>query len=307
MAPPSDVDGLFQLQLADYTAARNALAARLKAAGHAEDAGAVKALPKPSPSAWTVNQLYWHHRKAFNELMASGQRLRNAQASKLAGRGSDLRGPIEAHRAALREALTRAAALFHDAGQAPTRELTRRIATTLDALTNRDRRSFAPPDGRLTHDMDPLGFESLAPLVPRQAGALRGTGRSRVIPFRHRAEPNRPKKLDAAERQRVRREARKAQLRAAAAALSAAERASRDARKAAARAESVLRRAAARVKVAEKAKAGLEKRIEKAAAVADAARQDARRVAAAAEEAAQAIADAEHARGQARRALDLLS
>ena len=43
-----DVDGLFRLPLAEFTAARNALAARLKKAGRPSDADAVKALPKPS-------------------------------------------------------------------------------------------------------------------------------------------------------------------------------------------------------------------------------------------------------------------
>ncbi len=63
MAAPSDIDDLFQLPLTEYTAARNALAASLKAAGRAKDAMAVKALPRPPLSAWTVNQLYWRHRK----------------------------------------------------------------------------------------------------------------------------------------------------------------------------------------------------------------------------------------------------
>ena len=51
MAPSSDIDVLFQIPLVEYTAARNALAASLKAARRTEDAVAVKALPKPSLSA----------------------------------------------------------------------------------------------------------------------------------------------------------------------------------------------------------------------------------------------------------------
>lgn len=118
MAAPSDIDGLFQLPVTEYTAARNALAASLKAAGRTKDATAVKAQPKPSLFAWTVNQLYCRHRKAFNRLMAAGERLTNAQASQLAGRGGELRAPIEAHRAALGEAITRAAALLCSAMRA---------------------------------------------------------------------------------------------------------------------------------------------------------------------------------------------
>lgn len=306
MAPSSDIDVLFQIPLVEYTAARNALAASLKAAGRTEDAVAVKALPKPSLSAWTVNQLYWHHRRAFNQLMAAGERLRNSQALRLAGRGSELRAPSEAHRAALGKVTRRAAALLRDAGHGPTPELTHRITTTLEALASLGGQS-SPPDGRLTRDVDPPGFEALAALVPRRGDGLRGTGRSRIIPFRQRAEPSRPKKLDAAGRRRERQEAHKARRLAATVAFRDAERALRDARQAAARAESALRVAAARVKVAEKTKGVMGKRLEKAAAGADAARRAARRVAGVAEEAAQAIADAERTRAEARRALDALS
>ena len=307
MPAASDIDALFQLPLTEYTAARNALAASLKAAGRAKNALAVKDLPKPPLSAWTVNQLYWRHRRAFDRLMAAGERLQKAEVSRLAGRGGGLRAALDAHRAALREATGRAAHLLRATGHTPTPELTRRITTTLQALGALGRQSSAARAGHLTHDVEPPGFNALASLVPRKGGAARGVGRSRVIPFRQRVETSRPKKQGTAARTRDRQEARKAQRAAATVALRHAERALRDARMAAAKAESTLRVAARRVKVAEKTKAALEKRFEKVAADADGARQEARRVAAAAEEAAQAIADAERARDQARRALDALS
>lgn len=304
MSAPSDIDDLFQLSLTEFTAARNALTAKLKAAGQAEDAAAIKALPKPPLSAWTVNQLYWRHRKALDQLVASGERLRKAQASQLADRGKGERGKgergkaelrvlIEAHRAAVSELSTRAAALLRDAGHPPTPDLTRRITTTLEALAAYGSQPSAPPAGRLTGDVDPPGFDALAALVPRKGGRARGTEPSRVIPFRQRTAPGPTKKLDAAGKKRQREEDRKAQRAAAAAALLDAERTLRDARKAAAQAEAALRRAAARAKVAEQQKAALEKRFEKVAADADGVRQDARRVASAAEEAAQAVTDAE--------------
>src|SRR5678816_1545408 len=64
------VDGLFQLPLSDFIAARKALAARLKQLGHPTEAERVKVLAKPSTSAWAVNQLYWQHRETFDELIA---------------------------------------------------------------------------------------------------------------------------------------------------------------------------------------------------------------------------------------------
>src|SRR5215212_8793341 len=81
-----DVDALFQLPLTEFTAARNALAGRMKKSGHSGDADAIKALPKPSVAAWVVNQLYWKHRSAFDRLIDTGERFRRAQAAHLAGK-----------------------------------------------------------------------------------------------------------------------------------------------------------------------------------------------------------------------------
>ena len=52
-----EIAGLYQLPLADFTAARNALA---KQAG--ARASEVKALQKPPVAAWAINQLYWQRR-----------------------------------------------------------------------------------------------------------------------------------------------------------------------------------------------------------------------------------------------------
>ena len=69
-----EVDALFKLPLAEFTGARNTLGARLKKSGQGDEAARVKALAKPSISAWAVNQLYWHHREAFDQLIDSGER-----------------------------------------------------------------------------------------------------------------------------------------------------------------------------------------------------------------------------------------
>src|SRR5881396_1612806 len=81
-----DLDALYRLPLAEFTAARNTLAGQLKQGGRGNEAEFVKALVKPSISAWAVNQLYWKHREAFEGLIAAGKRLGTAQAWQLAGR-----------------------------------------------------------------------------------------------------------------------------------------------------------------------------------------------------------------------------
>ena len=74
---------------------------QLKQQGRRNDADRVKLLAKPSVSAWTVNQLYWDHREAFNQLMATGKRLRPAQKLRLAGKVADMRDSLDARREAL--------------------------------------------------------------------------------------------------------------------------------------------------------------------------------------------------------------
>ena len=84
-AESDEVDSLFQVALIEFTSARNALAAKLKKEGRAEEAERVKTLGKPSVSAWVANQLYWKQRKSFDRLIAAGEQFRKAQSAQLAG------------------------------------------------------------------------------------------------------------------------------------------------------------------------------------------------------------------------------
>ena len=56
-----EIDALYRLPLAEFVAARNALARR---AG--DRAAAVKGLARPATAAWAVNQLYWRRRGVFD-------------------------------------------------------------------------------------------------------------------------------------------------------------------------------------------------------------------------------------------------
>lgn len=305
-----DVDDLFKLPPAEFTAARNALAAQLKKAGRNDEAADVKALPKPPVSAWAVNQLFWRHRKPFDQLLSAGERFRKAQASQLAGKASDLRAPLEERRGALAHLTRIAAKMLQESGHPATPDIMRRIGTTLEALATYGSHPDAPRAGRLTDDIDPPGFEALAALVPDSSTRARGeTGPSRVIPFQpKKAEPRASRrKKDPKEEAREREEQLKAERAAAKTAVQDGERTLRDARKAAAQAEAALKKAAAQAKETERVKEDLEKRFEKATADADAARQHARRVASQAEEAAQAVDEAERALEKAKRELESLS
>jgi hypothetical protein len=310
----NDIDALFQLPLTEFTAARNALAGRLKKAGDAERAEFVKSLQKPSISAWTVNQLFWKQRAAFDTLLDTGEKFRAAQAAQLSGRSTNLRGPLEARRESLAHLSRLAAQVLRDAQHPANPEVMRRITTTLEALSTYGGLAGTPEAGRLSDDVDPPGFETLAALVPRVGTSDGSTGPTRVLTFQppRRAKPHR--KLGPAEAERHREEERKRQGEAARAAVQRSEQELRQARKDAEQAEAQLKKAAARAKEAEKEsreiekeKAAVDRRYERAATAAEAARQEARTIAQQAEAAAQAVEDAERALEQARRALTSLA
>jgi len=161
-----DLDALFRLSLAEFTAARNALAVQLKKGGRRDESDRVKALAKPSVTAWAVNQLYWQHREAFDQLIETGQRFRKAQSSGRTAKVEDMREALDARRKALLQLSDLAAALLRDAGNSPTPETIHRISTTLEGMSAYATLSDAQRPGRLTRDVDPPGFESFASLIP---------------------------------------------------------------------------------------------------------------------------------------------
>jgi len=284
-----DVDALFKLPLTEFISARKTLAAQLKKGGHADEANRVKALVKPSISAWAVNQLYWQHRKAFDRLIATGQNFRRAQSSRLAGKAADLRGPLDARREALSELSNLATELLSDAGHNPTPDTIRRITTTLEAMS-----AYAslPDDlapGRLTEDIDPPGFESFA-----LSGAMPART-ARVIPFRKEtAATKTPRKAAPRVDARQIEKTRQAKIAAAKASLQEAKRVLVKARARVQSAEAGQKRAQADAKQKETQRAEAEERFEKARAASENADRRAQSLAAEVEDAAKALKDAEH-------------
>jgi hypothetical protein len=171
----SDVDALFKLPLGEFTAARNALVSRLKKAGQQTEAAEAKALPKPSVSAWVVNQLYWRHGYLFGRLFDAGERLRHAQTARQA---SNLNELVNARREVMAALATNAADILREGGYSETRDVMRRVASTLEALSAYGSSPDAPSAGRLTVDLEPPGFETLAGLVPPRAAVKLAASKS---------------------------------------------------------------------------------------------------------------------------------
>jgi hypothetical protein len=154
------LDRLYQAPLGEFVAARNELAATLNKAGDADGSKRVKALTKPSASAWAVNQLFWKERATFEAMIDAGDALRNALAS------SPCDAAEHERTAAVGEAVRRARALLEASGHKATEALMRRVVTTLDALASYGHDNPSPMRGRLTEDLKPPGFGAFAALTP---------------------------------------------------------------------------------------------------------------------------------------------
>ena len=157
------IDDLYREPLNNFISARNALAKTLSG----DDAKRVRALAKPTLVPWAVNQVYWHARAAYDRLMKSGERLRQAQIAALEGRSADVRAASEAHRHAVAESVAEAERLAASAGSKPGADA---LARTFEALSLATERPESP--GRLTEALQPAGFEALAGVKP-QPGVAR--------------------------------------------------------------------------------------------------------------------------------------
>jgi hypothetical protein len=303
-----EVDALFKLPLAEFTGARNDLAARLKRAGRADDATVVKALAKPSVSAWVVNQLHWNHREEFDRLLAAGQRVRDAQASHTAAKTADMRESLETRREALSHLSNLASSILDGAGHTPTPDTIHRITINLEALSAS--LSDGPPPGRLTRDLDPPGFGSLVSLMAG-AGPTANEVLTRVTPSPKPASAathTRQKASSPGDDQKAGQleERHQAAIAAAKASLRDAEGALTEARARAQGLEAARKTADEEAKQAEKELHEAEERFRKASARSRDAAQRSQRIAAEAKEAAKAVEDAERNLGKASKALESL-
>ncbi|MGH9331176.1 MAG: hypothetical protein ACRD09_12090, partial [Vicinamibacterales bacterium] len=227
----SDVDGLYQLPLEEFTAARSALA---KESGR-EEGPRIRALAKPTLPAWAVNQLFWTVRETYEALVSAAERLRSAHRAALAGKKVDLRDADDAHRRALNAALKEATAILERTGHPASSSTVDALSKTLAALP-----ADGVPPGRLTRPLAPAGFELFADVKP-SARVLRMPDRRTAE--RDRTKPAEAKKKDERERQRA----------------SLAREALREAEASVRKAESVASRQAERVARAEAALAEAER------------------------------------------------
>ena len=187
------LDRLFQLPLAEFTAARNELA---KTAG--SQAAAVRALQKPSVPAWAVNQLYWRERRLYDALVRASDRLRAAHTRAIAGGKIDLAALELHHQAAVKKAADAIRAILARSGDPATPATLAAVIDTLQALPG------GGTPGHLSRPLAPLGFGALGALMK---GAATPKTLAEVVTFAppkpkadERAEAERQARIDAAKR-----------------------------------------------------------------------------------------------------------
>jgi hypothetical protein len=220
------IDGLFDLPLDEFTAARNELARRLKQEGDAESAELVGSLAKPNVAAWAVNQLARREPDAVRGLLNVGARLRAAQEEALAGKPTSdaVRTAQAEERDIVRDLRRRAERILREAGRPATGATLERISSTLRAAALAEPGRTLLREGRLTGDVEVSGFDAFAGFEVPKGGGRRAARRAgddlaerraqkRELERRRRALEKRVRELetraDAAERdaERARKEA----------------------------------------------------------------------------------------------------
>jgi hypothetical protein len=167
---------LYRAPLDEFVAERKRLALELTRAGDKSSAALLAKNPRPSVSAWVVNQLWHEAREEFDELLASGARVRSGQL-----------GEAAAHREATNQLATRAVKLLEAAGHSTAEATLRKVRANLAALAANG--SFEPDQpGALRSDRDPPGFEAMHLGDAPAKTVSRGKGESKEDIERTRAE-----------------------------------------------------------------------------------------------------------------------
>jgi hypothetical protein len=148
-----ELDRLYGLPPAEFTPARDALAKKLRGDGEKEAAAGVKAMRKPTTAASAVNRLARSERMNVRALLTAGERLREAQTKLLQG------GPPEAvHKAAADERKAIAALLAAARKEGDGEGILRRVEETLRAAAVDEEARRLLEQGRLTRELEPVGF-----------------------------------------------------------------------------------------------------------------------------------------------------
>lgn len=185
----SELDALYALPAAAFTRARNDLAARLKRAHQLELSNEVRQLKKPSIVAACANQLARDKPDLVGGLLEAADELLRAQQRALAGDASaaDVVEATATERDAMRALVTAARPLL---GARATPAALDRLGQTLRAAAADAEKRLLLARGRLTEELQSVGFGGLEPVVQRRRRTddLTRAARERVAALRAEAK-----------------------------------------------------------------------------------------------------------------------
>ena len=186
-----EVDELYGLPLDEFTAARNALAKRLRADGERERADEVKALAKPSVPVMDGQPARAPPRGERPEAARGGRvappcagaRVRGRRPATAPGGGEEERELVARLRREARDLLTESGRPAGDA-------LLERVAATLSSAAVDPEARPLLEAGRLTEEVEASGFDAFAGMALPAAGNGPGEGEA---PAKERAAPAKAK------------------------------------------------------------------------------------------------------------------
>jgi hypothetical protein len=158
----SELDRLFAAPLKTFVDERKRLAAELKASGRPKEATEVGKTPKPSVSAWVVNQLVRQQAPLLKSFVETTARLRGAQRPGARAGGADhTTEALAAHREALKGLRARAEEILTASGQAARPPILERVVRNLRVGMASEESRTRIESGRLIQDLAEEDFVSL--------------------------------------------------------------------------------------------------------------------------------------------------
>jgi hypothetical protein len=265
-----DADDLYGLPLDEFTAARDALAKRLRGEKRREDADAVKSLKRPSVAAGAINLAVREH--GADDLLAAGEELRAAHAALLDGSGDA--GAVREATAREREAVREFARLaLGDGASSATEE---KVRATLHAASVDDDVRELLEAGRLERDAE-AGVDAMALMASAAAPKKPPRKSKRTAAGKEGSSKGGGKPSDAEKRREAAAARAQEQAEAAVAAAQEAEERAESARATLAEAEEAARKARAVVEDLEGQERQARRAVKEAEADAERRRTEARR------------------------------
>jgi hypothetical protein len=192
----SDIQRLYGVPLDEFVAERDQLAKRLNREGDRDAGARVKALRKPTVGAWALNQAVRRRRPETAALLATAERLRDAQDALLSGGDpSELREATRVERTLTSALADCAEAIASEAGKSGP-ALRDRVRATLHAAVVDEEARAELETGRFTREREAVGL-----------GAFGAAGASAPAPSPARKPPARKRERASARPARAPRQA----------------------------------------------------------------------------------------------------